>query len=145
MKFLKLLVLLAPVCFFSCNRDRTPVQPTPTYGIMDATVNGYTWSATSGYALLQNNFSLTLKGTDNNGSSLTIYIYPYNGLGTYSANSPAQITFYDGNNMEYTAISGSVNITYDIDYVQGSFSFTGVQNGGSTTVDMNGNFDLDYY
>lgn len=145
MKFLKLIILVIPFFFFSCNRDKELVPPTPTYGIIDANVNGYTWSATSGYAQLLNNFSLRLTGTDNNGSSLTIYIYPYNGLGTYSANSPAQITFYDGSNMEYTAINGSVTITNDYNYVQGSFYFTGVQNGGSTSVDMSGNFDLDYY
>jgi hypothetical protein len=144
MKFLKLIILILPVFFFSCNRDRNIVPPTPTYGIIDATVNGYTWSATAGYAQLQN-FTLRLYGSGDNGSSLTIDIYPYNGLGTYAANSPAKITFYDGNGLEYNAINGSVNITSDLDFAQGSFYFTGVQNGGSTTVDVSGNFDLDYY
>lgn len=145
MKFAKLLVLLIPVLLFSCNSDRNRIQPTQTYGIIDANVNGYTWSATSGYAQLDLTTStLRLYGNDNNGSSLSIVIYPYNGIGTYSANSPAQITFYDANGYQYNAISGSVTITNELNYVQGSFGFTGVENGGSATVDMSGNFDLDY-
>lgn len=143
-KHLRLLVLLVPIFFFSCNRDTTIAPPAQNYGIIDATVNGYTWSATSGYAQYDNNFSLRLYGSDNNGSSLSIIIYPYNGLGTYSANSPAQITFYDGSGYQYNAITGSVNITYDLNYVQGTFYFTGTESGGSTTVDMSGSFDLDY-
>lgn len=146
MKYLKLLlIILLPFLFFSCNRDRGIIfnnNNAQTYGIIDATLNGYTWSANSG-AAAYNNFSLNLYGSAPDGSSLEITIYPYNGLGSYTANSPASIRFYDAQGYQYDATSGTVNITSDAgDLVQGNFSFTAFSS--SMTIDMSGSFNLYY-
>ena len=74
MKFLKLiLILVLPTLFFSCNPDRDLYTNGngQTYGIRDANINGYTWSAMSGYAQFQN-FALYLHGTGPNLSLIHI-------------------------------------------------------------------------
>jgi hypothetical protein len=145
MKFLKLiLILVLPTLFFSCNPDRDLYTNGngQTYGIIDANINGYTWSAMSGYAQFQN-FTLYLHRTGPNNSTLDITIYPYNGVGTYSANSPASILYYDVDGIEYSAVSGSVTVSSDFGgQVEGSFAFSAVANGGSTSIDMTGSFNL---
>lgn len=148
MKLIRILALCLalPLLFTACTRDRD-IYPTNTYtsyGIIDANVNGYGWAASEGYAT-QQNFSLQLYGAAPDGSSLTITIYPYNGLGSYGVSSPAEIVFYDANGYEYYATTGNVNITSDyIDQVQGNFSFSGVSNGGGGYIDMSGSFNLYY-
>jgi hypothetical protein len=138
--------LLVPLLLVSCNRDRDLYinNDYATYGIIDATINGYTWGASQGYAS-QQNFSLQLYGSAPDGSALTITIYPYNGLGSYGANSPAEIHFLDADGYEYYANTGTVTITSDyIDQVQGNFSFSAVGNGSSGYIDMSGTFNLNY-
>ena len=147
MKTLRLFLLLIafPLFFLSCNRDRgINFNNNQTYGIIDASVNGYGWSAMNGYASFAN-FSLQLYGEGPNGSSLTITVYPYNGLGSYGAPNPATIYFYDINGYEYYAVSGTVNITSDINgEVIGDFAFSGVSSSGGGSIDMYGAFDLYY-
>ena len=145
MKFLKLLILVFPILFFSCDRDRNLYGPgNQTYGIIDANINGYTWSAMSGYASY-NNFTLQLYGEGPNGSSLTITIYPYNGPGSYAVSSPAQINYLDVDGYQYTGSTGNVTVESDANgQVSGYFNFGAVASGSSTYIDMSGNFNLYY-
>lgn len=144
MKTVKIFLLALLPFIFSCNPDADRFQPTQTYGIIDANLGGYTWSASTGYAQYQN-FSLTLSGSAPDGSSLLMTIYPYNGLGTYQANSPAQFSFFDVDGYEYYATTGSISITSENSgQVQGNFYFSGVSNGGAQPIDMSGSFNLYY-
>ena len=145
MKKLIYILFIIPLSLLnSCTPDRDLYPTGPnynTYGLVDATVNGYTWGASSGDASYSN-FTLYLYGEAPDGTSLSIAIYPYNGIGSYAAN-PAQISFYDYNGFEYAATTGTVTITSDYgDQVQGNFSFSGLS--GSQSIDMSGGFSLYY-
>ena len=140
------LFVLISTLFLSCDKDRNLYGNgnTQTYGIIDATINGYTWSALSGYASY-NNFTLRLYGEGPNGSALEITIYPYNGLGSYAVSSPAQIYYLDVDGYQYNASTGNVTIESDANgQVSGYFNFGAVASGSSTYIDMAGDFNLYY-
>lgn len=143
-RYMKVLLLaILPALFFSCDRDRGIIfngNNGQTYGIIDASINGYNWSANQGSAT-EFNFALTIYGSAPDGSSLEIVISPYNGVGTYSANSPARITFYDADGSQYNAATGTVTVTADmVDMVQGNFSFSAYSS--SQPIDMSGTFSV---
>mgnify|MGYP001547428094 CR=1 FL=1 len=124
----------------SCNRDVNNISPNgPDYGYMSASINGNYWSATTGYAQSPSAFTLSLYGTYNQASYITINISNYNGPGAYTLGGFNTAIFYDGYGNEYDATSGTVSVTYDVNnQVKGYFSFSGIATYGGSVINVSG-------
>lgn len=137
-----LFVAVSALVLFSCNKDAENPFYNNDYGIFSADINGFQWSASSGYADQITNNTLELYGSQGN-SFISITIYPYNGPNTYNLNATNK-GIYTDSAYQYNAINGTVTIANETnEYVEGNFNFTAVQNGGSATLNINnGTFKL---
>lgn len=116
------LIILATILISSCS-DRDINFGGGNGGGTDITanINGTPWGVATGYARVVPPFGLEIYGADNQ-TTLSIYITPYNGPGTYQLNGNTIIKYTEGG-AEYTATIGQVVInTDDGTYVQGSFA-----------------------
>lgn len=137
--------LCLSLCFTACNKQDDEIGSPGVGGSMNASVNGNTWAAT--YTTFNKTDAQTISftgernATGSDGSGIGIVMTAYNNTGSYTIDNSATKAYYIDYNTQYTATSGTIDVTTDDDtWFKANFSFESTDSLNTAIKTVSGSF-----